>query len=335
MVRSREIQLVARPDGAATLDLFRIVEVDLRDPGPGEVLVRNEALSVDPYMRPKMDDVVSYTPPYALNVAMEGRAIGTVVASGADAVRVGTLVAHRAGWREYGLLRADEVEVLPDLGLPPTLHLGVLGITGFTAWVGLSGLAGRSSSERVFVSAAAGAVGSVAGQLARLRGARQVVGSAGSPEKVAWLRDELGFDAALDYRAAPIGATLPGVMPEGCDLYFDNVGGEQLSAALEVMNDYGSIVACGSIASYQTPGTSSAPANLHQVTRRRLTMRGFIASDHLHLREEFLTEVVGWVRSGELIGKESVSDGLASMPRAFLGMLRGANIGKTVVRLSG
>ncbi|WP_235739094.1 NADP-dependent oxidoreductase [Nocardioides alcanivorans] len=333
-MRTREIHLTSRPRGWPNEELFRVVEAELSEPGPGEVLIENSALSVDPYMRPKMDDVPSYTPPYQLNAPLEGRAVGTVIGSGDPTVPLGAQVLHRAGWREHALLPAADVTLLPDLDVPLTHHLGVLGITGFTAWIGLNVIESVTAGDQVFVSAAAGAVGSVAGQIARLRGAGRVVGSTGSTEKASWLCDELRFDAAINYREEPIGVALRRVMPQGCDLGFDNVGGDHLGAALEVMNDFGRLVMCGSISLYNESRPSPMPDNLVHVTRKRLTMRGFITSDHLSLREQFLAEVAPWVSSGDMVTRETVINGLDLMPRAFVAMLSGATTGKTVVRLT-
>jgi NADPH-dependent curcumin reductase CurA len=266
---------------------------------------------------------------------MEGRAVGRVVATSGTGIPVGTPVLHRGGWREHALLAAADVTVLPDLDMPLSHHLGVLGTTGFTAWVGLSVIAPVHPGDRVFVSAAAGGVGSIAGQIARLRGATQVAGSAGSADKVAWLRDDLGFDEAINYRETAIGPALRAAMPDGCDVYFDNVGGDHLVAALDAMNDFGRVALCGSVSAYNAAEPVAMPGNLFHATRKRLTMRGFIVSDHMNLREKkFLTEMVPWVRDGKVKTRETVSDGLDSMPGAFLGMLAGANTGKSVVRLN-
>jgi len=245
---AREIHLASRPQGWPTQDNFRTVELELPGPGPGEVLVRNTVMSVDPYMRGRMNDVKSYVPPFAIDVALDGGAVGEVVATGSDDLAVGDVVLHQAGWRTHALLPARAVRRVDVSQVPASAYLGALGMPGMTAYVGLTRIAELKEGDTVFISGAAGAVGSTAGQIARLLGASKVIGSAGSAEKCAWLTDELGFDVALNYKDAPIGRQLREHGP--VDVYFDNVGGDHLEAAIFAMADFGPLAACGAIADY-------------------------------------------------------------------------------------
>jgi NADPH-dependent curcumin reductase CurA len=333
--RSSEIQLVARPRGEPVASDFRTVRTEVADPGPGQVLVRNLAMSVDPYMRGRMDDVPSYAPPWQLDQPADGGAVGEVLASRAPELPVGSLVLHSLGWREYALVPARHAErVQPVPGLSSSAYLGVLGMPGLTAYAGLFEVAGFRSGESVFVSGAAGAVGSLVGQFARLRGAARVVGSAGSAAKLRFLTEELGFDAAFDYHDGPVRDLLRQAAPEGVDVYFDNVGGEHLEAALDSLTVHGRAALCGAISLYNSTERPVGPANLTLAIGKRLTLRGFLVTDHAHLRAEFREAVTGWLTSGRLVVRETVVDGLDQAVPAFIGMLRGANTGKMVVRLA-
>jgi NADPH-dependent curcumin reductase CurA len=276
--RNREIRLAARPVGQPRETDFELVETDVPVPRDGEVLVRNLFMSVDPYMRGRMNDLKSYVPPFQLGATLEGGAIGEVAQSRHPDLKEGEFVISSLGWREHfvsdgrGLSRID-----PSLG-PFSAHLGVLGGTGLTAYVGLLDIGQAKSAETVFVSAAAGAVGSVVGEIAKLKGCR-VVGSAGSDAKVAFLREELGFDAALNYKSVGLEQALGGTCPGGIDVYFDNVGGDHLQAALNHMNPFGRIAACGMISNYNSTAPMPGPNNLGLIVRQRLTVRGFITSD--------------------------------------------------------
>ncbi|MEU1603294.1 NADP-dependent oxidoreductase [Micromonospora matsumotoense] len=332
MTSNREIHLASRPQGWPTADNFRLVETEVPTPGPGQIVVRNQFMSVDPYMRGRMNDAKSYVPPFALDAPLDGGAIGEVVAGGADGINVGDTVLHGLGWREYALLDgASARRVDPDVA-PVSAYLGVLGMTGLTAYAGLLDVAAMQPGETVFVSGAAGAVGSMVGQIAKLRGAGRVVGSAGSPAKVARLT-ALGFDAAFDYHDGPVRDALKAAAPDGIDVYFDNVGGEHLEAAIGAMKLHGRAAICGMIAQYNSAEPPAAPRNLALVIGKRLTLRGFLVGDHGGLREQFVAEVGGWLREGRLSYDETIVDGIGNAPDAFLGLLRGENLGKMLVRL--
>ncbi|WP_372727086.1 NADP-dependent oxidoreductase [Nocardioides sp.] len=328
---TREIHLASRPTGQPTLENFRTVETELADPAPGQVLVRNTFLSVDPYMRGRMNDVKSYVPPFQVGAVLDGGAVGEVIASGEESLPVGTTVLHQAGWREHALISAKAARPVDVARVPASAYLGVLGMPGLTAYVGLQRIAAMKEGDAVLVSGAAGAVGSLAGQMARLMGASTVVGSAGSAEKVAWLTDELGFDAAVNYKDGAIGKLLAGHGP--FDVYFDNVGGDHLEAAISHLADFGRVAACGAIASYNDERPSPGPRNLMMLVSKRLTLRGFIVSDHADLAAEFHQRVGAWVADGQLVFRETVVDGLDQTPQAFLDLLAGGNTGKMVVRL--
>ncbi len=329
--RSREIRLAARPRGAPVATDFELAEVELPDPGEGEIVVRNAYVSVDPYMRGRMNDTKSYVPPFALGEPLRGGAVGQVVASRNDRWREGTWVQHDLGWREAALLDGRGVRTVDPAVAPVSTALGVLGMTGLTAYVGIVDIGGVGEGDVVFVSGAAGAVGSVAAQLARARGAR-VIGSAGTPEKVAWL-GELGLDAAFDYRETETRTALRELAPDGIDVYFDNVGGETLEAAIGAMRLRGRIVACGSISRYNATEALPGPRNLFMVVTKRLRMQGYIISDHADRFTAFLSEVAPLVADGTIRHRETVVDGIERAPEAFIGMLEGANIGKMLVRV--
>jgi NADPH-dependent curcumin reductase CurA len=312
-----------------------MVTTELADPGPGEVLVRNLVMSVDPYMRGRMSDRPSYAPPWQVGEPARGGAVGEVVAGGTDRLPVGSLVLHDSGWREHALLGVDQVRRLERAdGVPVSYYLGVLGMPGLTAYAGLFRIAAFQPGDTVFVSGAAGAVGSVAGQLARLRGAKRVIGSAGSAAKVDFVTGTLGFDAAFDYHDGSVDALLRDAAPEGIDVYFDNVGGAHLDAAIASLNLNGRVALCGSISGYNTPDKPYGVTNLPLAVGRRLSLRGFLVYDHYDLQPEFAQTVGDWVRSGRIQVQETVVDGLDNAVTAFIGLLRGRNIGKMIVRLA-
>jgi len=332
---THEWQLAARPHGEPTPDDFRLVETERPDPGDGEVVVRMLAMSVDPYMRGRMRAGKSYAAAWEVGATMQGGAVGRVVESRSPDVPVGALVLTNAGWRDVAVLDARHVQVLQDLpDIPPSYHLGVLGMPGLTAWAGLFRVAAFQPGEDVFVSGAAGAVGSLVGQFARLRGAGRVVGSAGSAEKVRWLTGELGFDAAFDYHAGPVAELLSAAAPDGIDVYFDNVGGDHLEAAVGALRLHGRAAICGSISAYNAVEPPPGPRNLSLLVANRLRLQGFLVGDHSDLRPEFLETVSGWLATGELVVRETVREGLEDAVPAFLDLMRGGNTGKMVVRLA-
>jgi NADPH-dependent curcumin reductase CurA len=332
---TREWQLAARPLGEPTPEDFRLVEAKRPDPAEGQVVVSMIAMSVDPYMRGRMNAGKSYAAAWEVGETMKGGAVGRVVASRAPHVPEGALVLADAAWRDVAVLDANEVVVLPDLpGIPPSYYLGVLGMPGLTAWVGLFRLADFRPGDAVFVSGAAGAVGSLVGQFARLRGASRVVGSAGTPEKVRWVTSELGFSAAFDYHDGRVADLLAAAAPDGIDVFFDNVGGEHLEAAIGAFNEHGRAALCGAISGYNAVEPQPGPRNMFMLVTKKLSLRGFIVSDHSDLRPQFQEQVSDWLRSGDLVVRETVRQGLESAVPAFLDLLRGGNTGKMIVDLS-
>jgi NADPH-dependent curcumin reductase CurA len=332
-VTAQEFRLASRPEGTPTPANFELVTVPVPTPEAGEILVRNLYLSVDPYMRGRMKDVKSYVPPYQVGEVMTGGAIGEVIASTVDSRAIGDIVVHQNGWREYAIVNAAATEKVDPDAAPLTAYLGVLGMTGLTAYVGLLDSAELKKGDTVFVSGAAGAVGSVAGQIARLRGASRVIGSAGSAEKVRYLVDELGFDAAFNYRDGSIVEQLRAAAPDGIDVYFDNVGGDHLEAAIDVMNQFGRAALCGSISHYNHTEPAPGPKNLGKIVGWRLRLQGFLVLDHADLKPQFQAEAAAWVKSGELRYQETVVEGFENTAQAFIDMLAGANTGKMLVKI--
>ncbi|MFI8432728.1 NADP-dependent oxidoreductase [Streptomyces sp. NPDC079020] len=331
---SREWHLVARPHGWPTAEDFALREAPVTAPAEGRVLVRNKHFSVDPYMRGRMNDVKSYTAPFKLDHPMDGGAVGEVVASNAEGFAVGDHVLHGLGWREYAEVPAEHaVKVDPDLA-PLSAYLGVLGMTGLTAYAGLLDVASFKEGDAVFVSGAAGAVGSQVGQMARLKGASRVIGSAGSDEKVRVLVEEYGFDAAFNYKNGPVLDQLRAAAPDGIDVYFDNVGGEHLEAAITTLNVHGRATICGMIAQYNDTEPVPGPRNMALIIGKRLRLQGMLVTDHAELQPRFVEEVAGWLASGELKYNETVVEGIENGFDAFLGLLRGENTGKMIVSLA-
>jgi NADPH-dependent curcumin reductase CurA len=331
-MKSREIRLATRPVGEPKPSDFELAEAEVPAPADGEVVVRNVVMSVDPYMRGRMNDVKSYAPPFQIGAALQGGAVGEVVESMSDALAPGDLVLHMQGWRDYAVGPAESFRRV-EAGPPPSYHLGVLGMPGLTAYAGLFDVAGLQAGETVFISGAAGAVGSLAGQFARLRGAT-VIGSAGSADKVRWLVQDLGFSAAFNYKDAPVLDQLRTFAPEGIDVYFDNVGGDHLEAAIDVLKLHGRAAVCGMISQYNNTAPAPGPRNLGMLVSKRMRLQGFLVGDHTHLLPDFVREVGGWLAEGKLVVRETTVDGLENAPEAFLGLLRGDNTGKMVVRIS-
>jgi NADPH-dependent curcumin reductase CurA len=335
-----EWRLVRRPVGEPTPDDVELAEVSLPPLDDGEMLVRNTFLSVDPYMRGRMNDVPSYVPPFPLGRPMVGGAVGVVESVRGDVtdrdgrlVHRGDTVLHDAGWRTHALLPGRAVRVVDAQAAPAQSYLGILGMPGLTAYAGLLRVGEFHEGDRVFVSAAAGAVGCLVGQLARLKGASLVVGSAGGPQKVRWLLDDAGFDRAIDYKAGPVRAGLMEAAPEGIDVYFDNVGGDHLEAAISSLRRGGRVALCGAVAQYNDTQAPAAPRNLALAIGKRLTLRGFLVVDHGDLRPEFEAEVGALVRDGRIVWRETVMEGIERTFDAFVSVLRGGNTGKMLVRL--
>jgi NADPH-dependent curcumin reductase CurA len=329
------IVLARRPRGALEPSDLQLIDVSVAAPGPGEALVRNEYMSLDPSTRGRMDATEKvYTTNFELGGPLDGWAIGRVIESGSDLLPVGATVRHRFGWRELALVTEAEASAVDVSAAPASSWLSALGQTGFTAYVGIIRVGQFAAGDTVFVSAAAGGVGSIAGQVARLSGARQVIGSAGGQGKCEWLVSELGFDAAIDYRGSDVRHRLAELAPDGLDLYFDNVGGDQLVAALHNLRTNGRITLCGMVSAMAAVTEQPAIGELIQAVLRRATLRGFIVRDHEDLRPEFEARVGAWLQSGELVDRTTVYEGIGAAPEAMVQLLRGGNVGKALVRLS-
>jgi len=333
-MRSREIHLAARPNGEPVPGDFAVVEHELPDPAPGEVLVRNHFMSVDPYMRGRMNDVPSYLPPFQVGQVMDGGAVGEVLHSESPDFATGDHVLHQRGWREFALADARELRKVDATGAPLSAFLGALGMPGLTAYVGLVDIASFQPGEVVFVSGAGGAVGGLAGQFAKLLGASRVIGSAGTDAKVRHVVEELGFDAAFNYREHSVRKQLRELAPDGIDVYFDNVGGDHLEGAIANLRVHGRVALCGAIAEYNATTPSPGPSNLHLVVTRRLTLRGYIIIDHFDRMRAFIDQAGAWFGEGKIQARETIVEGIENAPAAFMGMLRGDNTGKMLVRIS-
>jgi NADPH-dependent curcumin reductase CurA len=332
---TRVVTLLQRPDdsGPQPGD-FALETRPIPSLASGQLLVGNIAMSVDPSMRGRLETSEKhYTTNFEIGAPLDGSAIGEVLAADGTDLEPGTVVRHRLGWREHAVVDASTVTVVDVSRAPVGAWLGVLGQTGFTAWVGLNRTAEMKPGDAVFISAAAGAVGSSAGRFAKLLGASRVVGSAGGAAKVAQLVDELGYDDAFDYRNESPRSGLARVAPDGIDVYFDNVGGEHLVAALTSMNIGGRVALCGMISQFSEDGRGHDINHLIEAVLRRVTLRGFIVRDHEDMRSEFEEKVSAWLRSGEIAPLQTVTDGIDHAVEAFLGMLGGSNVGKALVRL--
>lgn len=334
---TRMVTLQGRPEPGGDPDssMFAVEERPIPELVPGQLLVKNIVMSVDPSMRGRLDlGEKHYTTNFQIDEPLDGSAIGRVLASTHDDVQVGQVVRHRGGWREHAVVDVDQRVSKVDADAAPVgAWLGVLGQTGFTAWVGLRRIGELAEGDTVFISAAAGAVGSSAGRFAKLLGADRVVGSAGGPTKSRQLITDLGFDDAMDYRAEMPREGFGRIAPDGIDLYFDNVGGPHLVAALHNMNTGGRVALCGMISQYSADGQGEDINQLIQAVLRRVTIRGFIVRDHEDLRPEFESTVSGWLRSGDVTALQTVSEGIEGAVDGFLGMLKGGNVGKALIRL--
>ena len=326
MPMTDEIHLVRRPDGMPTREDFALVQAPLAEPTEGQVLVEALWMSVDPYMRPRLDA------DQPLNAPLLGGGIGRVIKSLNPKVPEGALVRHGAGFRKRFVSDGKGLALLaPDPELPLSVYLHALGGTGITAYGGLLDIGALKDGEQVFVSTAAGAVGSVAAQIAKIKGC-YVVGSTGSAEKAAWLRDELKLDAVINYKAEPIGERLAQVTPKGIDVYFENVGGSHLDAALPRMNVRGRIPVCGMISMYN--GGGEGVHNLFSLIYGRIRMEGFVASDFGHLNADFLRDMTAWVKSGQIKYEETVLEGFDRAPEGLIGLFKGENLGKMLIHIA-
>lgn len=331
-VKSREIRLKSRPTGTPAAEHFDLAEAAIPAPKEGEFLVRNIWMSVDPYMRGRMRDGPSYSAPFRVGAAMEGGCVGQVVDSKNPNFKKGDYVLGMLGWREYWLSSGPGAAKIDPKLAPIQSFLGALGMPGLTAYVGLLKIAELKDGETVFVSAASGAVGAVVCQIAKAKGCK-VVGSAGSDEKVAWLKNEIGIDAAFNYKKADIAAELAKACPGGIDVYFENVGGKHLDAALLHLKNFGRIAVCGMIEQYNASTPQPGPSNFIMVIPKRLRIQGFIVSDHFDMQPKFLGDMGKWIAAGKMKWQETVVDGLENAPQAFLGLFKGENKGKMLVKV--
>ena len=329
---SREVRLASRPSGIPTAANFALAWTDSEPLKDQEVLVRNLFMSVDPYMRGRMNEGKSYVPPFELGKPLSGGAVGDVIESRAREFKPGDVVTSNFGWREYFVASPEDLHPVGREIQPLSVYLGALGMTGMTAWAGLK-LVEIKAGDVIFISGAAGAVGNVAGQLAKLRGCR-VIGSAGSAEKVRFLREECGFDNVFNYKTGPVLEQLNREAPDGIDIYFDNVGGETLEAALSALRRHGRIIACGGISGYNAEAPRPGPTNLFNIITKRLTMKGFIVSDWFDRQAEFEEEMGAYIKAGKVTNKETVVKGIDQAAAAFTGLFHGQNVGKMVVELA-
>ena len=333
MTTSREIRLKSRPVGTPVADNFELATVELPAPGAGEVQVRNHWMTVDPYMRGRMNDVKSYSPPFALGEAMQGGAVGEVITSNDPSLAVGDLVQSMYGWREAFNAPASAVQKLDTFGLPPQAFLGVAGMPGMTAWVGLLKIAAMKDGDVVFVSGAAGAVGQIVVQIAKIKG-NTVIGSCGGADKVAYLKS-IGCDEVIDYKAEPdLTAALNRVAPKGIDVYFENVGGEHMDAAIAAARPFARFALCGMISQYNSAGEMYGVKNLIQAVGKSIRLEGFIVSNSFQHLPEFLKDMSGWIAGGKIQWKETIDEGIENAPGAFLKLFKGENTGKMLVKLS-
>lgn len=331
---STQIQLASRPTGWPTAENFNLTTQSYGPLDAGQVRVRNEFISVDPYMRGRMSNARSYVAPYEIGGQITGGAIGRVVESAAEQLPVGSVVLHQHGWSDAIQDEASTFTQIPEVaGVPLSLRLHILGMTGLTAYVGLTQIASMKAGDTVFISGAAGAVGTAAGQIAKLLGAKRVIGSAGSAQKVELLTSKYGYDAAFNYKDGDVRGQLAAAAPEGIDVFFDNVGGEHLEAALASFNDGGRAALCGAISGYNTTQKAAGPDNMANLITRGLKLQGFTLSSYLHLSEEFGQKMGDWFASGKIAYDETIVEGIEHTVDAFLDMMQGANTGKMLVRI--
>ncbi len=328
-----QIRLAGRPSGWVTEDDFSVTEAEVPSIGDGEVLVRNIFMSVDPYMRGRMNDVKSYMPPFQIGEVLQAGVVGQVVESRFAGISEGDYVMGMLGWENYSVGDGRLLRKIPAGPAPLSYHLGILGMPGMTAYVGLMKLAEAKEGDTVFVTAASGAVGSVVGQLAKIHGCR-VAGSAGSDDKVALLQEEFSYDAGFNYKnSTSMADSVREACPDGVDVLFENVGGDIFEAVLWNMRDFGRIALCGMIADYNLEDPQPGPRGMMLIIGRRLTIRGFIVTDHPKWCEEYVVKATGWLQEGKLKYRESIAEGVRNAPQAVIDQLKGRNVGKQIVQL--
>jgi NADPH-dependent curcumin reductase CurA len=334
---ARRIVLASRPAGEPAPENFRLEEFPVPRPGDGDILLRTLWLSLDPYMRGRMSDAPSYAAPVAVGGVMEGGAVSQVLASNNKDFKIGDVVLGPTGWQTHAISSGKGLRKLDAAGAPLSYALGILGMPGMTAYFGLADIGKPKAGETLVVAAATGAVGSVVGQIAKIRGAR-VVGIAGGPEKCRFATGELGFDACIDHRAGDFAEKLKAACPQGIDVYFENVGGKIFEVIVPLLNNYARVPVCGVIAQYNekvdTQAANWVPTLMRSVLSKRLILRGFIVSDFFPRYSEFAAEIVDWVKSGQLKYREDIVEGLENAPRGLIGLLRGENFGKRLVRVA-
>jgi NADPH:quinone reductase len=334
MQKNTQIRLASRPSGWVTADNFTLTAGTVSEPGPGQLLVKNLYLSVDPYMRGRMNDTKSYVPPFQIGEVLQGGVVGEVMESHNKGYAEGDYVVGMLGWENYSLSDGAGLHKVTKTAAPLSYYLGILGMPGMTAYVGLHAIGKAQPGETVFVSAASGAVGSVAGQLAKLHGCI-VTGCAGSDEKIDLLKSEFGYDAVFNYRhSKALTKSVAEVCPDGIDVDFENVGGAIFEAVLWHMRNFGRIALCGMIANYNDESLQPGPRGMMTVIGRRLTIQGFIVTDHQETGRDYMRKAAQWLAEGKLKYKESIAEGIENAPRAFIDMLHGKNIGKQIVRLT-
>jgi NADPH-dependent curcumin reductase CurA len=334
---NRRFVLASRPTGAPTADTFRLETASVPSPKDGEMVARTIYLSLDPYMRGRMNDAPSYTPPVEIGGVMTGGTVGQVVASRLDGFAEGDVVVGYGGWQDYATFKVGEARKLDPAVAPISTALGVLGMPGQTAYCGLHEIGRPKAGETLVVAAASGAVGAVVGQIAKIKGCR-VVGIAGSPDKCAYISDGLGFDAAINYKDNDFNEKLAAACPDGIDVYWENVGGPVFDAVLPLLNPFARIPVCGLIHWYNATSIPTVPDPTPRLMRsilvNRLTIRGFIVFDFNHLEADFQREVGGWVRDGRIKYQEDIREGLETAPEAMIGLLQGENFGKLLIRVA-
>ena len=337
MTENRRIVLASRPHGAPTPDNFRLETAPMPEPGEGQLVLKTLFLSLDPYMRGRMSDSASYAAPVGIGEVMTGEVVGRVTASRADGFAVGDLVAGRTGWQEWAIGDANTVRKLSETGSSPSTAIGVLGMPGMTAWVGMHNIGQPKAGETVVVAAASGPVGSMVGQIAKLRGAR-AVGIAGGADKCAYVVNELGFDACVDHRDPNLGALLAEACPKGIDVYFENVNGAVWDAVFPLLNPFARVPVCGLVANYNMtdlpPGPDRTALLFRAALTKRLRIQGFLVYDFAAQEGDFLKEIAPLVKSGAIHHREDISHGLEKAPEAFIALLKGGNFGKALVQVA-